>query len=45
MDKNLIKDRECIKCERFWDCKGKPRGVSCVTFTPKKEKADRRVRG
>ena len=35
----LIKDRECIHCERFWDCKGKPEGMvrPCVSFTERKE--------
>lgn len=34
----LIKDRECIHCERFWECKGKPEGIQCVAFTTRKGK-------
>lgn len=31
------KDRECIHCERFFDCAGKPRGVkSCLNFKESK---------
>lgn len=36
--KKLIKDRECIHCDRLFDCKGKPEGVKCVAFTQRKEK-------
>lgn len=38
MEDKLIKDRECIHCERLWECKGKPEGIQCVAFTPRKEK-------
>ena len=36
-EKKLIKDRECIHCERLFDCKGKPEGVKCVAFTQRTE--------
>jgi hypothetical protein len=35
-EEKLVKDRECIKCERFFKCKGKQRNVSCVNFEPRK---------
>ena len=39
----LKKDRECIHCERFFDCKGKPEGVKlCVNFEERKDKDGRR---
>lgn len=34
----IVKDRECIHCERLFDCKGKPEGIRCVAFTPRKER-------
>lgn len=39
MDKEtkLVKDRECIKCEKFFDCKGKPPGIQCVAIVPRKD--------
>lgn len=33
----LIKDRECISCEKMFDCKGKPRGVACNCIVPRKD--------
>ena len=38
MDKEtkLVKDRECIKCEKFFDCDGKPTKAACVNFEPRK---------
>ena len=33
----LIKDRECLHCKHFFECKGKPRGVSCVNFEERKK--------
>lgn len=40
MDKEtkLVKDRECIKCDRLFECKGKPEGIQCIAFTPRKER-------
>ena len=33
MDKELKKDRECIHCEKFFDCPGKPVTVKmCLNF-------------
>lgn len=39
MDKEikLVKDRECIKCGKFFDCKGKPPGIQCVAIVPRKD--------
>ena len=44
MDKEikLVKDRECIKCEKFFDCKGKPENKICIYFEQRKEKENRR---
>lgn len=37
MDKKLIKDKECIHCEKFFDCIGKPAGVThCINFKERK---------
>lgn len=31
--KQLKKDRECIRCEHIFDCEGKPRNVNqCLNF-------------
>lgn len=36
---NLVKDRECLHCEKFFDCNGKPRDIKqCVNFTERKKK-------
>ena len=29
---NLVHDRECLHCKKFFECKGKPRGAVCVNF-------------
>lgn len=29
---DLVKDRECIHCNKFFECKGKPRGTLCVNI-------------
>ena len=30
---DLVKDKECINCQKFFECKGKKRGVTnCVNF-------------
>ena len=36
-EKKLIKDRECVKCEKLFDCKGKPKGIKCVCFKERKK--------
>jgi hypothetical protein len=42
MEKEL-KDKECIKCEKFFDCKGKPKGVKqCLNFEERKQRNGRR---
>jgi hypothetical protein len=29
----LLKDKECVKCEKFFDCKGKPKEVKqCLNY-------------
>ena len=34
----LKKDKECIRCEHFFDCAGKPKEVNlCVNFKERKE--------
>lgn len=32
-----MKDRECIKCENFFDCVGKDNKNPCLHFKPRKE--------
>lgn len=32
-----VKDRECLKCKKFFDCKGKPRGTRCINFEERRE--------
>ena len=35
--KTLKKDRECIHCEKFFDCPGKPEGTrECLNFVERK---------
>jgi len=42
METELKKDRECIRCEKFFDCNGKPKGVKlCVNFTERKDRNGR----
>ena len=37
-DLKLKKDRECLKCERFFDCRGKPEYVkNCINFKDRKD--------
>ena len=34
---NLKKDKECVKCEYIFDCKGKPDGViRCLKYKERK---------
>lgn len=36
--KELIKDRDCLKCKKFFDCEGKPRGnKNCLNFEERKK--------
>ena len=38
-DEKLIKNRECISCKNFFDCKGKPRKVErCVNRVEREKK-------
>ena len=39
----MIKSRECIRCDKFFDCKGKPSTVDkCVSFVERKQRDGRR---
>ena len=29
---DVIKDKECIKCKRLFNCNGKPRGIKCLHY-------------
>ena len=34
----LVKDKECLQCEKFFDCKGKPKEVDeCLNFEERKK--------
>ena len=33
----MVKDRECIKCERFFDCEGKPSSKPCLHYKERKD--------
>ena len=34
----LIKDKECIHCNKFFDCMGKPKGTrDCVNYEERKK--------
>ena len=36
---SLNQDRKCLECALFLNgCKGKAKGVDCVSFTPRKDK-------
>lgn len=38
----LTKTRECIHCEKFFDCNGKPKEVArCVNFVERKKQDGR----
>ena len=38
-DIGLKKDKECLHCEKFFDCKGKPKDVElCLNFKERKRK-------
>ena len=37
------KDRECLHCEKFFECQGKPKEVNqCLNFKERKEQDGRR---
>ena len=37
-DERIVKDKECIHCEKFFDCEGKPAKVkACLNFTERKD--------
>ena len=37
----LKKDKECLHCEKFFDCKGKPREIKeCLNFEERKRVND-----
>lgn len=31
-----IKDKECFSCAKFFNCKGKPRGIQCLHYKERK---------
>lgn len=33
----MKKTRECIHCERFWECKGKEKDEPCLHYKERKE--------
>lgn len=38
-ESQLKKDRECLHCEKFFDCDGKPKEVRrCLNFVERKSK-------
>ena len=37
-ENKLVKEKECIHCESFFDCKGKPPGKLCNLFKEVKRK-------
>ena len=42
-DERITKDKECIHCEKFFECDGKPAKVKlCVNFVGRKEEDGRR---
>ena len=41
-DERIVKDKECIHCEKFFECDGKPAKVKlCVNFVGRKEEDGR----
>lgn len=32
----MIKDKECIRCEKFFECKGKEKDKVCLHFKERK---------
>lgn len=38
----MAKDKECFKCEKFFECKGKDQGnMPCLHFKARKEKNEK----
>lgn len=37
-EQQLIHDRECMKCKRYWNCKGKEKGTNCVYYEGRKDR-------
>ena len=38
----LTKTRECIRCDKFFECNGKPKEVDrCLNFTERKDRDGR----
>lgn len=33
----LIKDKECARCDKWLDCKGKPPKTFCINFQERKD--------
>ena len=40
----LKKTRECIRCRKFWDCKGKPSDKPCLHFEERERNDNEQVR-
>ena len=37
-EEQLIHDRECTKCKRYWNCKGKVKGTNCVYYEERNDR-------
>jgi len=35
-EEKLVKDMECVSCNRLFDCKGKRKGISCNRWEKRK---------
>lgn len=40
-----MKDRECIKCKKFFECKGKDKNTPCLHFEERKKGKNGKVQG
>lgn len=38
-----MKDKECIRCKKFFECKGKETKNPCLHFEERKESKDGRI--
>lgn len=38
----LVKDKECIHCEKFFECEGHKKGSLCINFKERKKDGKRR---
>lgn len=36
-ENHLRKDRECIHCENFFECAGKPKNEKCLNYKERKK--------